>query len=324
MKTSRKKFTTLPTPFTDSTKPLSPSLEAFLGDFQDYLRVERNLARNTQEAYMRDLIQFWAFMNRRHIHHPWEVNQEALVAYVRELSRQRFTPSTLARKYSALRCYYKFLVQEGLISEDPTSYLDSPRLPAHLPRVLTIAEVERFLESITDEVPLGLRNRALFETLYATGMRVSELCQLTLDQLDLEERLVRIIGKGNKERLVPLGASARHWLDRYIVEARPLLQKGRLTHGVVFLNRQGKGLTRAGVWFLIKRQAKAAGITKALSPHTFRHSFATHLLEGGADLRVVQELLGHADISTTQIYTHLDLNYLQEVYSTFHPRARIQ
>ncbi len=298
--------------------------ETYLEDFLDYLLIERNLASNTQEAYVRDIEVFWDFLTDAEIRHPRDVDHAVLTRYARYLTRKKVADTTLARHFSSLRAYYKFLVMEGYLDQDPTQFLDSPRLPAALPKILDIADIEQLLAAIDTDSALGIRDRALFELMYATGMRVSEVCTLTLEQLLLDEDLVLVRGKGNKERIVPLGDEARRWLVRYLEDARPFLKKGYLTEGLVFLNNRGRGLQRKGIWYILKQLALKAGLQKPVSPHVFRHSFATHLLEGGADLRLVQEMLGHADIATTQIYTHLDTGYLQEVHQSFHPRARRQ
>ncbi|MCF7797762.1 MAG: site-specific tyrosine recombinase XerD [Lentisphaeria bacterium] len=295
--------------------------KALLQDFKIYLQIERNLAENTRLAYLTDMEDFWIFALSHGVRHPAKVTRTLLVQYVSALAKRKMADTTLARHFSSLRMYYRFLIMEGRVKEDPTVYLESPKLPAKLPKILDVVDIVRLLEAIDTATWLGIRNRAMFELLYATGMRVSELCELTQDQLILDEDLIRVRGKGDKERLVPVGGEAKFWLNRYLEEARPKLLKGHLTHGEVFLNNRGQRLQRKGVWFILKELVKTSGLKKSVSPHVFRHSFATHLLEGGADLRVVQEMLGHSDIATTQIYTHLDSSYLREVHRTFHPRA---
>lgn len=292
-----------------------------LKEFNIYLRIERNLAENTRLAYLADMEDFWAFAVKKDITQPKRVDRDILVKYISDLAKRKMADTTLARHFSSLRMYYRFLVMEGLADNDPTIYLDSPKLPAKLPKILEVSDIELLLNGIDTATKLGVRNRAMFELLYATGMRVSELCTMTQDQLLLDDDLIRVRGKGDKERLVPVGGEAKFWLKRYIVEILPRLKKGRLTHGAIFLNNRGQRLQRKGVWFILKALAKQTGLKKPVSPHVFRHSFATHLLEGGADLRVVQEMLGHSDIATTQIYTHLDSSYLREVHRSFHPRA---
>jgi len=296
--------------------------ENFLQDFLNYLRIERNLAKNTQEAYLKDLTDFWLYLLSQKIQSPDQVDHQVLTDYARLLKQRKMAETTVARHFSSLRAYYKFLVMEGHLSEDPTQFLDSPKLPASLPKILNVEDIELLLNSIATDSPLGLRDRAMFELMYAAGMRVSEVCNISLEKILLDENLILITGKGNKERVVPLGGIAKKWLVEYIEHARPALEKGYFNDGIVFLNNKGRPLQRKGVWFILKKLAEKAGLNKPVSPHTFRHSFATHLLEGGADLRMVQEMLGHVDISTTQIYTHLDSTYLKEVHSSFHPRAR--
>lgn len=298
-----------------------PYSENYLQDFLNYLRIERNLAKNTQQAYMDDLADFWAFLTSLEIGSPGEVDHQILTDYARVLKKRKMAETSVARHFSSLRAYYKFLVMEGHLSEDPTQFLDSPKLPASLPKILNIEDIELLLDTINTETPLGLRDRAMFELMYAAGMRVSEVCNMTMEQILIDEDLILIRGKGNKERIVPLGGEAKKWLIEYIEHGRPSLEKGYYNEGILFLNNKGKQLQRKGIWFILKKLAEKADLHKPVSPHTFRHSFATHLLEGGADLRIVQEMLGHVDISTTQIYTHLDSSYLKEVHSSFHPRA---
>jgi len=299
-----------------------PRSENYLQDFLNYLRVERNLAKNTQQAYMDDLVDFWGFLEKEGISNPVKIGHKLLTEYARDLKKRGMAETSVARHFSSLRAYYKFLVMEGFLDTDPTQYLDSPKLPASLPKILSIEDIELLLNAIDTETPLGLRDRALFELMYAAGMRVSEVCTLTMEQILIDEDLLLIRGKGNKERVVPLGAEAKKWLLEYLEHGRPQLSKRYFTEGIIFLNNRGQALQRKGIWFILKKLAAKAGLNKPVSPHTFRHSFATHLLEGGADLRIVQEMLGHVDISTTQIYTHLDSTYLKEVHSSFHPRAR--
>ena len=298
-----------------------PHSENYLQDFLNYLRIERNLAKNTQQAYLDDLADFWAFLTSLEIDSPGKVDHQILTDYARVLKKRKMAETSVARHFSSLRAYYKFLVMEGHLSEDPTQFLDSPKLPASLPKILNIEDIELLLDTINTETPLGLRDRAMFELMYAAGMRVSEVCNMTMEQILIDDDLLLIRGKGNKERIVPLGGEAKSWLIEYIEHGRPSLEKGYYNEGILFLNNKGKQLQRKGIWFILKKLAEKADLHKPVSPHTFRHSFATHLLEGGADLRIVQEMLGHVDISTTQIYTHLDSSYLKEVHSSFHPRA---
>ncbi|MCF7808590.1 MAG: site-specific tyrosine recombinase XerD [Candidatus Marinimicrobia bacterium] len=299
-----------------------PGSENYLQDFLNYLRVERNLAKNTQQAYLDDLEDFWKFLAQKKIADPGKIDHKILTDYARDLKKRKMAETSVARHFSSLRAYYRFLVMEGHLATDPTQFLDSPKLPSSLPKILSIEDIELLLNAIDTETPLGLRDRALFELMYAAGMRVSEVCSLTSEQILLDEDLLLVRGKGNKERIVPLGEEAKKWLLEYLEHGRPQLTKRYFAEGIIFLNNRGQALQRKGIWFILKKLAEKAGLNKPVSPHTFRHSFATHLLEGGADLRIVQEMLGHVDISTTQIYTHLDSTYLKEVHSSFHPRAR--
>jgi len=299
-----------------------PISERYLQDFLNYLRIERNLAKNTQLAYLDDLEDFWEYLEKLKIRSPGKVDHHILTEYAGLLKKRNMAETSVARHFSSLRAYYKFLVMEGHLSEDPTQFLDSPKLPASLPKILNFEDIDLLLETIDTGTALGLRDRAMFELMYAAGMRVSEVCDMTMEQILMDDDLVLIRGKGNKERMVPLGGEAKKWLVEYLEHGRPSLEKGYYNEGILFLNNKGKQLQRKGIWFILKKLAEKADLHKPVSPHTFRHSFATHLLEGGADLRIVQEMLGHVDISTTQIYTHLDSTYLKEVHSSFHPRAR--
>jgi integrase/recombinase XerD len=243
-----------------------------------------------------------------------------LEAYLAWRFAHRSQPSSAARYSSALKRFYRYLLRENLIASDPTLNLDRPKLPRALPKTLTETDVERLLNSADSDTTLGLRDRAMLETLYATGLRVSELVGLKLTALNLNDGVLRVTGKGNKDRLVPLGEESVQWLRRYMAEARPQLLEKRLSDAV-FVTARGEGMTRQAFWHLIKRRALAAGITRPLSPHTLRHAFATHLLNHGADLRVVQMLLGHSDISTTQIYTHVARERLKQLHAQHHPRG---
>jgi integrase/recombinase XerD len=260
------------------------------------------------------------FLEDRNLEDPGEVSHNDLRDYVFHLTDGGLAPSSIRRTLSSIRGYFAFLLEEGVLDIDPTDRLEPPKAGRKLPDVLTIEEVQRVLDAPDEEHVMFWRDKSVLEVLYATGMRVSEVVELKTSHLDLEEGLCTVFGKGSKERLVPLGGPARLSLTRYLRGIRPQLDSGK-GEGRVFLNRRGRPLTRATLWSLVKKYANKAGVEKNVSPHTFRHSFATHLLEGGADLAAVQELLGHADISTTQIYTHVDREYLREVHRTFHPRG---
>ena len=291
-----------------------------LGPFADYLRFDRGVSRRTRDAYLRDVGQLIEFAAERGIEAPGDADHPTLRAFVVSLVDRGLASSTVARKLSALRSYFGFLVAEGHREEDPTERLEAPRRGRPLPEVLTVEEVERILGAVPVEHELAFRDRAMLETLYGAGLRVSELVELGVRDVLLEEGLLRVVGKGAKERIVPLGDRAVAALERYLRESRPQLESGE-GGGVVFLNQHGRPLTRVGAWKIVRRHVERAGVEREVSPHTFRHSFATHLLEGGADLAAVQEMLGHADIATTQIYTHVDRAYLREVHRSHHPRG---
>lgn len=293
-----------------------PKLPVEVSSFLDHLTVERGLSPKTVEAYRSDLLRFFKICAKE----PAKVRREDVRAFLGAERAEGHTASTATRRLVALRTFYRFLLLERLVEGDPTENVEPPRPLRRLPDYLTPEEVDRLLET-PDTVSLtGLRNRAMLEVLYATGMRVSELTGLTLDRFNAEAGFVLVMGKGSKERVVPLGEVAQDWVQRYRETARPALLKGRESTALFVTARSGS-MTRQMVWIMITGYARQAGITKHLSPHTLRHSFATHLLEHGADLRSVQTLLGHADISTTQIYTHLEQERLKRIYRQFHPRA---
>ncbi len=291
-----------------------------LGWFADFLSFERGLSDRSARAYLGDVERLTAWLEGQGVTSPGQVTQAHLRGYVFHLKDSGLAPASIRRALSAVRSYFAFLVEEGAVGTDPTELLEPPRSWRTLPTVLTPVEVERMLGSVDPESPVHWRDRAILELLYATGMRVSELTELTLPRLDLPERLVQVLGKGARERLLPFGEPAARALERYLREVRPGLERGK-SGGRIFLNRRGTGLTRMTVWTLVANAARAAGIEKKVSPHTLRHSFATHLLEGGAGLDVVQDLLGHADIATTQVYTHLDREHLRQVHRAHHPRG---
>jgi len=311
-------------------------LQAAIEEFLNQLRVERGLSDATLTAYRAELLDFAA---SRGASATWDESPGVPVRYLTMLgspSRGRRTPlrpTTLRRRTASLRGFYRFCFAEGLITNDIASHLDLPRQPRLLPDVLTVAEVERLLEQRTDETPMGIRDRALLELLYAAGLRISEAVGLDLDELSLEEGLVRVVGKGDKERQVPVGEIAIDWLKEYVADVRPALlelwtasrvpadARTRARGGPIFLSVRGERLDRRRAWEMLRSAARSAGLSNGVSPHTLRHSFATHLLEGGADLRVVQELLGHASISTTQLYTHLTGERIKDIYARAHPRA---
>ncbi|MGR6036083.1 MAG: site-specific tyrosine recombinase XerD [Candidatus Nitrosoglobus sp.] len=291
----------------------------YLECFLDALWLEEGLAENTLVAYRRDLESFsrWLYPRGRTL---IEAQREDLLAYLAHQRDMSVKAHSIARSLSSLRRFYRYLVREKICDGDPSARIEAPRLGRPLPNSLTEKEVEALLIAPDLGCSLGLRDRAMLETLYATGLRVSELVSLTLPQINTRQGVVRLSGKGNKERLVPLGEIALSWLDRYSREVRPELLKAQVSE-ILFLTRRKAAMTRQAFWYLIKRYARQAGIQKALSPHTLRHAFATHLLNHGADLRVVQMLLGHTDLSTTQIYTHVAKARLQQLHQQHHPRG---
>ncbi len=288
--------------------------------FQDYLSLEAGHSPNTVESYTRDIRRLGQFAWSKGVHDPAGASSELLRDFVFELKDMGLSAATIRRQISAARTYYAFLVGEGKLEEDPTERLQPPRPGRSLPDTLSVAEMQSLLEAPKIEDRLGWRDRALLDLGYGAGLRVSELCGLEIPDLILTEGLVRAFGKGSKERLVPIGRNVVGTISVYLHSLRPELDRGR-TEGRVLLNARGRPLSRVGAWGIVKRAAERARISKRVSPHTLRHRFATHLLEGGADLRAVQEMLGHADLSTTQIYTHVDREYLRDVHRRFHPRG---
>ena len=291
-----------------------------LESFRDFLALESGHSANTVEAYLRDLRRLGEFATSRGVRDPGRLTRAQLREFVFLLKDLGLSAASIRRSVSAIRTYYGFQVGEGWVSNDPSDRLESPRRGRVLPTTLTVGEVEALLGSASIDQPLAWRDRALLELAYGAGLRVSELCTLGLTDLLLTENLIRVFGKGSKERLVPIGRSVIGAVSVYLHTMRPELDRGK-SKGRVLLNARGQPLSRVGAWGVVKRAAQRAGITKRVTPHTLRHSFATHLLEGGADLRAVQEMLGHADLSTTQIYTHVDREYLRSVHKQFHPRG---
>ena len=288
--------------------------------FADYLTFERGLSDRSVKAYFGDVERMSEWLAARGHTDPAALRHTDLREYVFHLKDAGLAPSSIRRALSSLRSYFTFLLEEGALDVDPTELLESPRSWRNLPTVLNREEAARLVEAPDPDGPMAWRDRSILELLYATGMRVSELTQLTLGRLDLEDRLVLVLGKGSRERVLPFGEPAARALGRYLRDVRPVLDRGN-TEGALFLNRRGTRFTRMSVWTLVQTSARRAGVEKKVSPHTLRHSFATHLLEGGADLAAVQDLLGHADIATTQIYTHLDREHLRHVHRVFHPRS---
>lgn len=296
------------------------AINNILMDYLHYLKVERGLSENTINSYGIDLKLFLEYLRENEIPSFKQVNKEVIVNYMQSEKNNNKANSSILRSVSSLRKFFQYLAQEKIIEKDPMLLIDIPKKKQHLPQVLTKEEVEKLLHSPNTGQVLGLRDRAMLELMYATGLRISEIINLKLEDLHLTMGTLQTLGKGHKERIVPVGDEAIKWVNRYLEEARPKLLKQKRSN-YLFLNFHGNNLTRQGVWKNLKAEVRKAGIQKNITPHTLRHSFATHILENGADLRIVQELLGHADISTTQIYTHLSNKQLADIYNRAHPRA---
>lgn len=294
-------------------------MQDYLNQFLNYLKVEKGLAKNTIISYRRDVAKYLQFLEKDKVN-LLESSHREVGAYLRELKKERLASSSIARGLVAVRMFHRFLLAEGYLKDDPTSLVDSPLVSKPLPDVLTVAEVESFLTRINGTKKEAIRDRAIMELLYATGMRISEIASLKLTDVNINSNYVRCFGKGGKERIIPFGREASFWLKKYLKSSRGLFLKANLSPHL-FINKWGQGFTRQGLWEVTKKYARRVGVEKRLSPHTLRHSFATHLLQGGADLRSVQEMLGHADISTTQVYTHVDQARLKSIHSKYHPRG---
>lgn len=304
--------------------PTAPDLLArrfLLERFAEFLELELGASPRTREAYLRDLRLLAEWVDAKHQVQSVQVLGAAhLREWVYALKDQGRSAATIRRRISALRTWYRFLLAEGVVKADPSEKLETPRGWRKLPDVLTVAEVEQLINTISLDEPLAFRDRALFELAYGAGLRVSEWCSLGVKDVLLDELVVRVFGKGGKERLVPIGRKAAGAVAIYLRELRPRLEKGK-GEGKLFLNARGAPLRRMTAWTILAKYVEKSGLTKPVTPHTLRHSFATHLLEGGADLRAVQEMLGHSDISTTQLYTHIDREHLRQVHQQFHPRG---
>lgn len=291
-----------------------------LDQFSDYIALERGLSEHTRSAYRSDLHQFMDHLNKQKITSINDVRHSHILAFLMAERDRDLSTRTLARRLVAIKVFMRFLQQEGLLNEDAAAAMDSPRLWKRLPDTLSLEEVDRLLAAPDPKTHRGARDRAWLELLYGTGLRVSELAQLRIVDLHMPESYLRCVGKGNKERVVPYGKRAKHALDEYLNFHRDPLLKNR-TCDALFVNHRGRGFSRQGLWKLIKFYARQANIKQNVTPHTLRHSFASHLLAHGAQLRVIQEMLGHADIATTQIYTHVDQTRLKSIHKQFHPRA---
>ncbi|WCK55962.1 site-specific tyrosine recombinase XerD [Aneurinibacillus sp. Ricciae_BoGa-3] len=295
-------------------------MKSLITQFIHYLTVERGLANNTLESYERDLASYCEYIHRQGFDSLNDTSRMQIMSYLLDLQERGRATATLSRNLASIRAFYQFLLREKFIDHDPSVNLESPKIEKRLPQVLSVHEVELLLNGPKLDVPAGKRDKAMLELLYATGIRVTELVSLEVTDINLSMGFVKCMGKGSKERIIPLGRLAVENVRSYIERGRPYLIK-RAGENALFLNHHGRRLSRQGFWKIIKKYALVARIDKEITPHTLRHSFATHLLENGADLRSVQEMLGHADISTTQIYTHVTRSRLKEVYAKAHPRA---
>ncbi|GAA0364035.1 site-specific tyrosine recombinase XerD [Bacillus horti] len=295
-------------------------MKSSIDSFLHYLTVEKGLAQNTLQSYRRDITHFVSELDRAGISNFNETNRQHIMTYLLSLKKEGKATSTISRHISSIRAFYQYLFRDQLIKHDPTVHLETPKIERRLPQVLSATEVEALLAAPEHAPAFGQRDRAMLEILYATGMRVSELTSLNVEDVHLQMEFVKCMGKGSKERIIPLGQIAVNAVETYMLSGRAQLLRSK-KEKALFLNHHGRRLTRQGFWKIIKKYAKEANIKKEIKPHTLRHSFATHLLENGADLRSVQEMLGHADISTTQIYTHVTKTRLKDVYSKTHPRA---
>lgn len=305
---------------------MSGDLELHKKLFINYLRTERSLSENSIASYNFDLIKLFDFLHLKKIFSIKEINEKVLDDFLRSIKSkvnkndEIFSVKSISRYISSFRTFLKFLESENHISSNPAENLEAPKSARALPEVLTIDEINKILDSVNLSEKAGLRDRAMLETMYASGLRVSELTNLEINNIDFENGFLRVFGKGSKERIVPIGKSALSFIQEYMKLSRDKIKNAK-SFNYVFLNLRGGKLSRMGVWNIVDMYCKKANIKKEVHPHTFRHSFATHLLEGGADIRIIQEMLGHSDISTTQIYTHIDKEYLIEIHKMFHPRA---
>lgn len=290
--------------------------------FENYLKLEKSLSQNSVSAYINDINKLINYLQKNYSKvTPTKVKLEHLKDFIAWLNVKEISPRTQARTISGIKSFYKYLMVEGIVTTDPTSLLESPKIGRKLPDVLSIEEIDNLIDGVDLDKAEGQRNKAMLETLYSCGLRVSELVSLKITNLYFDQGFVRIEGKGNKERLVPVSSRAIDEVERYMNEYRKKLNVSKDSENILFLNRRGKKLSRVMVFTIIKGLAKKVGLEKSISPHTFRHSFATHLINGGADLRAVQEMLGHESILTTEIYTHIDRDYLKSTIQQFHPRA---
>lgn len=308
----------------EETKSLSRYFQNLLRDFQLYLKLEKGLSENTLVSYKHDIITYFHFVAGCGIENVRDIDLQMLTNFFAELHSLELSVATRSRYLASIRSLYFYCFDNGIIEQDISELIELPRITRKIPEILSYEEIEKILNGIDTSLPAGVRDRAIIEVLYACGLRVAELINLSMRDVFLDDMLVRVFGKGSKERIVPIGHFALTWLEKYNIEVRPLFAKSNKPTDAIFLNQRGGKLSRMGIWNILTERANNADVTTKVHPHIFRHSFATHLLEGGADLRAVQEMLGHSSINTTQIYTHLDNSFLKEMHRSFHPRAKMQ
>lgn len=296
-------------------------MESFLKEYLATLKIEKNLSENTINSYKSDLTSFLNFITQSGIDDLSDIKTTHITSFFKLLKEAGLNETSAARYFSSLKGFFKYLYRNEYIKTNPVEKISPPKISRKLPEVLNVREINLILEQPNVEDTIGLRDKAILELFYACGTRISELINIKINDLFLSEEVIRVFGKGSKERLIPIGSSAIKWIIEYLKKSRPLLVKNIKSENYLFLNQRGTKFSRMGIWKIVKQYVKQAGIEKNVHPHTFRHSFATHLIEGGADLRAVQEMLGHSDISTTQIYTHIDRDYIKLVHKKFHPRG---
>jgi len=296
-------------------------MNSFLKDYLALLKVEKNLTKNTISSYKNDLNVFLQYMEDIGIKDLSEISSENISSFFLSLKNLGLNERSSARYFSSIRGFFKYLIKNDYLESSPIEKMKAPKISRKLPSVLSVDEINLLLNSPSTEDKFGIRDKAILEVFYACGLRVSELINLKIVDLFLNENLIKVFGKGRKERLVPIGSTAIACIENYLLQSRPFLKKNLQSENYLFLNNRGKKFSRMGIWKIVKRYVEMSNIKKEIHPHTFRHSFATHLIEGGADLRSVQEMLGHSDISTTQIYTHIDRDYIKKVHKMYHPRG---
>ncbi|MBK7104092.1 MAG: site-specific tyrosine recombinase XerD [Ignavibacteriae bacterium] len=296
-------------------------MQEFVKEYLSLLRIEKNLSENSIASYRNDLTKLIIFFEQKNLSDFNQIKIKHITEFFEQQKKDGITSTSVSRYSSSVKGFFLYLKQQGYVESNPTSNLNSTKLSRKLPAVLSFNEIEKILDRPNITENLGLRDKSILEILYSSGLRVSEAINLKISDLFLSDDVIRVLGKGSKQRIVPIGSSAIKWLKEYLTKVRPILQKNMKSENLVFLNSKGSKLSRMSIWKIVKKYCDEAEIKREVHPHTFRHSFATHLLEGGADLRAVQEMLGHSDISTTQIYTHIDREYVKQVHKDFHPRG---